>query len=49
MEWTNTQKQTFDTITRDESRIVIQCMMRTKISLYFRAEHWANHSLNISP
>ena len=23
MEWTNTQKQTFDTITRDESRIVI--------------------------
>ena len=23
MEWTNTQKRTFDTITRDESRIVI--------------------------
>jgi len=36
MEWTNTQKQTFDTITRDESRIVIPMYDRDKNLIGFQ-------------
>ena len=36
MEWTNTQKQTFDTITRDESRIVIPMYNESKNLIGFQ-------------
>ena len=36
MEWTNTQKRTFDTITRDESRIVIPMYDRDKNLIGFQ-------------
>jgi hypothetical protein len=36
MEWTNTQKQTFDTITRDESRIVIPMYDESKNLIGFQ-------------
>jgi len=36
MEWTNTQKRTFDTITRDESRIVIPMYDETKNLIGFQ-------------
>jgi transcription elongation factor Elf1 len=36
MEWTNTQKQTFDTINRDEARIVIPMYNKTKNLIGFQ-------------
>ena len=36
MEWTNTQKQTFDTINRDEARIVIPMYDKTKNLIGFQ-------------
>ena len=37
-EWTNTQKQTFDTIGRDESRIIIPMYDEDKICLLYTSD-----------